>query len=206
MSNQRLGDKRFVSGLIAVLLVLSSLVSVVGLWLASLEERGFLHRDQVDPWRPVAIAWSVCAVAAAFVIMKARRQTFYADGFSGGTERISRGQMLLSALAVALIGLSLGFKSLSTKLKFVLESQWPQELSADAVKKSFTLHLDCEGCVRSVESFIRKQTLAERAQVSFEAKDLAIWISPGKTTFEAVLHKMALNGYTVSEKRAEAPR
>lgn len=206
MSKQRLGDKRFVSGLIAVLLVLSSLLSVVGLWLASLEERGFLHRDQVDTWRPVAIAWSVCAVAAAFVIMKARRRTTYEDGFSGGSERISRGQMLLSVLAVALIGLSLGFKNLSTKLKFALERQWPQALSADAVKKSFTLHLDCVGCVPSVESFIRKQTLAERAQVSFKAQDVVIWISPETTTFEAVLQKMRLNGYTVSEKHGEAPR
>lgn len=192
MLKRLLEDKQFASRTIVVLLVFSSFASALGMWLFSLERRGYLHSDRTEEWRPVLIAWSLCAVVATFVLTVARRQSI---------EPISSSRKMLSGVAIALFALSVGFESIYTRLSFALEREWPNQLSTNAVHRSFALHLDCEGCVGSVESFVRKQTLAEKARVNFQTQEIVIWINPAKTTFEALLHKMRAHGYTVSEKQ-----
>lgn len=194
-----LGNKRFLSRATIVLLVFSFLASAVAIWMTSLEQRGFLQYPTGE-WRPVALTWSLCALVAASLFIAALRKLLRQNGPAEPVERISKSYPSLLVLALAFWLVSLGFETLSSKLSIAFERQWPKELSPNALSNSYSVTIDCEGCVTAVEDFIRKETLAEKALITFKTGEMVLWINPEKTTFEAVVSTMKANGYLVSEK------
>jgi hypothetical protein len=162
---------------------------------------GALTEFDLDLWRPVALFWGVCAVLAAAVTSFPLKQLSTETSNVPGSRPLKPSRKLLPITATFAVVLAFLFPSLSLAVARAFERQWPAVLSPNTTNAALNISIDCDACAYSVENVLRKDTLAEKAEVDWRKGRALIWFDPQKTSLSSLTQTLKSHGFEVTGEK-----